>query len=146
MIQIRPYTLNDWEGICQVHDRSRPIELEESIKERSFTPLNEDPESSAFLQCRILVACEDDKVIGFSGSHEDYLGWLYLDPAYIGRGIARQLLKECLKYTGPHAWTVTLAENKRALKLYQNEGFKVKTSFLSDEEGHVCEAYKLTRD
>jgi ribosomal protein S18 acetylase RimI-like enzyme len=131
MIQIRPYTLNDWEGICQVHDRSRPIELEESIKERSFTPLNEDPESSAFLQCRILV---------------DYLGWLYLDPAYIGRGIARQLLKECLKYTGPHAWTVTLAENKRALKLYQNEGFKVKTSFLSDEEGHVCEAYKLTRD
>ena len=129
-----------------MHDRSRPLELEESINERSFTPLNEDPESSALQQCRLLVACEDNKVIGFSGSHEDFLGWLYLDPAYMGRGIAKQLLQECLKYTGPHAWTVALAENKTALRLYKSAGFKVKTSFLSDEEGHPCRVYKMTRD
>jgi ribosomal protein S18 acetylase RimI-like enzyme len=146
MIQIRPYTLNDWQGICQVHDRSRPLEFEETQNKREFTPLDKDPDSVALQQCRLLVACEGDKVIGFSGSHEDYLGWLYLDPEYRGRGIARQLLQESLKYTGPHTWTVTLAENKNALKFYESEGFKVTTSFLSEEEGYPCQVFKLKRD
>ncbi|MCB1122944.1 MAG: GNAT family N-acetyltransferase, partial [Verrucomicrobiae bacterium] len=119
MIQIRPYTRNDWEGICKVHDQSRPLEFEETSQSRQFTPLMEDPEGSALQQCRLLVACEDDQVIGFTGSHEDYLGWLYLDPAYRGQGIARKLLKECLKYTGPHTWTVAMAENKTAIRLYE---------------------------
>ena len=97
MIQVRPYTAKDWDGICQVHDRSRPQELEESLNKNQFTPLNEDPENSALQQCRLLVACEDDRVIGFTGSHEDYLGWLYMDPAYRGRGIAKQLLGKALR-------------------------------------------------
>ncbi|MCZ6673147.1 MAG: GNAT family N-acetyltransferase [Verrucomicrobia bacterium] len=146
MIQIRPYTLNDWDGICRVHDRSRPLELQGSCDERAFIPLNDDPESSALHQCRLLVACEGDKIIGFTGSHEDFLGWLYLDPDFTGRGIAKQLLKECLKYIGPHAWTVTLAGNKRAKKLYESAGFTVKSSFLSDDEGFPCRVYKMSRD
>ena len=146
MIQIRPYTLNDWDGICKVHDRSRPLEHSDTPDGRSFTPLKDDPESSALQQCRLLVACEDDRIIGFSGSHETYLGWLYMDPDYSGRGIAKQLLKESLKYTGPHTWTVTFAENKRALKFYESEGFKVKTSFVSDDDGFPCEVFKLSLD
>lgn len=74
MIQIRPYTLNDWEGICKVHDRSRPLELNDSPDGRTYTPLKDDPESAALQQCRLLVACEGDRIIGFSGSHESYLG------------------------------------------------------------------------
>lgn len=146
MIQIRPYTLNDWDGICQVHDRSRPLELDGTSDGRTFTPLKEDPESSALHQCRLLVACEGDRIIGFSGSHEEYLGWLYLDPDYSGRGIARLLLKESLKYTGPHAWTVTFAGNKKARAFYESEGFRIRNSFLTDEEGFPCEVYKMSRD
>ena len=146
MIHIRPYTLNDWDGICNVHDRSRPLELDDSAQDRNYTPLKDDPENAALQQCRLLVACEGDKIIGFSGSHESYLGWLYLDPDYTGQGIGRQLLKESLKYTGPHTWTVTLAENKRAQKLYESEGFKVRGSFISDEEGFPCEVFKMSLD
>ena len=146
MIQIRPYTINDWDGICKVHDRSRPLEINGSINGTTFTPLKDDPESAALQQCRLLVACEGDRIVGFSGLHEEYLGWLYLDPDYQGRGISRQLLKESLKYTGPHAWTVAFAENKRALKLYESMGFKIKTSFQTEEEGIPCEVYKLSRD
>ena len=129
-----------------MHDRSRPVELAGSCDERAFIPLKEDPENTAFLQCRLLVACEGDKVIGFSGSHEEYLGWLYLDPEYTGRGIARLLLKESLKYTGPHAWTVTLANNTRAMKLYESEGFKVTDTFISTDEGFPCRVCTMARD
>lgn len=146
MIYIRPYTLNDWDSICKVHDRSKPHELDGNHLDRTFTPLKDDPESTTLQQCRLLVACEGDKVVGFSGSHETYIGWLYLDPEYTGKGIGRQLLKESLKYTGPHAWTVTLADNKRAQKLYESEGFKVSASFKSDDEGFPCEVFKMTQD
>lgn len=146
MIHIRPYTLNDWDGICQVHDRSRLLETQESNTQRSLIPLKDDPDGSALHQCRLLVVCEGDKIIGFSGSHEEYLGWLYLDPEYMGRGIARELLKESLKYTGPHAWTVTFVENKRAQKFYESEGFKVRNSFISDDEGYPCQVYRMSRD
>lgn len=146
MIQIRPYTLNDWEGICNVHDRSRPLELNDSPDGRNFTPLKDDPESAALQQCRLLVACEGDRIIGFSGSHESYLGWLYTDPEYADQGIGRQLLKESLKYTGPHAWTVTFAENKKARQLYESEGFTIKASFVSDDEGFPCEVFKMSLD
>lgn len=146
MIQIRPYTLNDWEGICKVHDRSRPLEHKNTPDGFSYIPLKEDPESVALQQCRLLVACEGDRIIGFSGSHESYLGWLYMDPEYSGRGIARQLLKESLKYTGPHAWTVTFADNKRARRFYEREGFTVKDSFVSDDEGFPCEVFRMSLD
>ena len=92
MIQIRPYTLNDWDGICKVHDRSRPLELSDTPDGRSFTPLKEDPEGTALQQCRLLVACEGDRIVGFSGSHETYLGWLYMDPDYSGLHARQQVV------------------------------------------------------
>jgi GNAT superfamily N-acetyltransferase len=145
MIQIRPFTLNDWDGICQVHDRSRPIELKDSNIEHSFIPMKEDPESAGLQQCRLLVACDGNRVIGFSGSHEEYLGWLYMDPAYAGRGFTKQLLKESLKYIGPHAWTIALAGDKKSQKLYEDEGFTIRNSFISDDEGFPCEVFKMSR-
>ena len=145
MIRIRPFTRNDWDGVCQVHDRSRPLELQDEQIPLDLIPLKEDPEGAVLQQCRLLVACEGDRIIGFSGSREAYLGWLYLDPDYTGRGIAKQLLKESLKYTGPRTWTVTRATNKRAQALYESEGFSVRDSFVSDDDGYPCEVFKMAR-
>ncbi len=146
MFIIRPYTQNDWNDVCHVHDRSRSVELKEANTEHPFMPLNEDPESGMMEQCRLLVACEEDgEVVGFSGSREEYLGWLYVDPDHMGKGVARTLLKESLKYTGPKAWTVTLAENKRARDLYESEGFSSETTYDSDDDGYPCKVTKMVR-
>ncbi|NET40102.1 MAG: GNAT family N-acetyltransferase, partial [Cyanothece sp. SIO1E1] len=134
------------DGICRVHDRSRPLELKDAPSGYSHTPLKEDPESEALKQCRLLVACEGNRVIGFSGSHESFLGWLYMDPEYAGRGIGKKLLNESLKYTGPHTWTVTLADNQSARKLYESAGFTVKDTFVSDDEGFPCKVCKMGMD
>jgi len=145
MFFIRPYTPKDWDGICQVHDRSLPLELGARDIPDKVTSLKEDPESMSLQNCRLLVACEDEHIVGFSGCHDDFLGWLYVDPQYNGRGIGRSLLRESLKYTGPHAWTITYTNNTRGIHLYESEGFTIENQFESDDDGNTRSCYRLSR-
>jgi len=145
MFFIRPYTPKDWDGVCQVHDRSRPFEFGQQDRPAQVTSLKEDPESFSIQNCRLLVACEDDHIVGFSGCHDDFLGWLYVDPRYSGKGIGRKLLREALKYTGPHAWTITYTDNSRGIHLYESEGFAVEHQFDEDDEGATRHCCRLMR-
>jgi GNAT superfamily N-acetyltransferase len=145
VVEIREFRESDWEGICRVHDLARPIELRGSCDPRAFIPLAFDPEREELRRCRVFVACDREDVVGFVGQNGDYLAWLYVDPAYHGRGIGRELLRRVIPLLGPTAWTITLAGNLPALRLYESEGFAIQRTFEGDNAGYPCTSHRLER-
>lgn len=143
---IRPYKPDDWPAVCAVHDRARPDELHGSCDSRAFVPLAEDQEDGAnFLRSQKFVACmgEGGQIVGFVGVDGTYLSWLYVDPAYYGRGIGRQMLRFAVELMGPEGWTVTLAGNTRARRLYESEGFQVIRTSQGSNAGYPCISLRM---
>ena len=144
---VRDYVpATDWGQICRVHDLARPLELSGSCDARAFVPLEQDPESEEIAACRMWVSCDNTgTVVGFSGVHEQYIAWLYVDPCHQGHGVGRRLLRQALAVAGPEAWTIALAGNNRALALYRSEGFDTAHTFESDNAGYPCICVRLQR-
>ena len=91
------------------------------------------------------VAFEDDKVIGFVGVDENYLAWLYVDPDHYGRGIGRELLRIGIREMGEDAWTIVLDGNKKAMALYESEGFTEEKRFDGNNNGYPCVCVRMKR-
>ena len=143
-ITIREYCDNDWPMVCAVHDRARPDELRGSCDPRAFVPLAaEQDDTASFQRSRKFVACVGEQVVGFVGIDGTYLSWLYVDPAYYGQGIGRRLLRLGLQLIGPQAWTIVLAGNIRAQRLYESEGFRVVRIYESTNAGYPCTCVQL---
>ncbi|MCI0745264.1 MAG: GNAT family N-acetyltransferase [Verrucomicrobia subdivision 3 bacterium] len=141
---IRPYNTEDWPAVCAVHDQARKDELRGSCDPRAFVSLAADQVDAAnFERSRKFVACLETQVVGFVGVDGTYVSWLYVDPAYYGRGIGRQLLRLAVRLIGPEAWTVALAGNMRARRLYESEGFQVVRVFEGSNAGYPCQCVQL---
>ena len=145
MTEYRDYQEADWQAICQIHDHARPDELAGSCDPRGFTPIEQDEEVEDLKRHKKFVACEDGKVVGFVGVDEDYLAWLYIDPDYYGKGIGRELLRMGIREIGEGAWTIALEGNKKAIALYESEGFQEISRFEGDNNGYPCTCLKLKR-
>lgn len=140
----RAYSDADWGAVCAVHDRARPDELRGSCDPRAFVPLAEDlGDAENFRRSQKFVACIGEQVVGFVGVDGTYLSWLYVDPAWYGRGIGRLLLRMGVGLIGPNAWTVALAGNARARSLYDSEGFRVVRTYDSTNAGYPCVSVQL---
>ena len=142
-MQIRDFQDSDWDGLCRVHDRARPLELDGSCDPRGFVPLVEDPEAEDLKRCRIFVATDGPEIVGFVAHNADYLAWLYVDPDYQKRGVGRALLRRVLPLMGPTAWTICLSGNLPALRLYESEGFVIVRTFEGDNAGYPCTCHRL---
>ena len=145
MITYRNYEDNDWQAICQIHDRARPDELKGSCDPRGFIPIEQDKEVEDLKRSKKFVACEGETVVGFVGVDEDYLAWLYVDPSHYGKGIGRELLRIGIREIGEGAWTIVLDGNKSAIKLYESEGFQETSRFNGENNGYPVTCIKLKR-
>lgn len=145
MITYRNYEDKDWQAICQIHDRARPDELKGSCDPRGFIPIEEDKEIEDLRASKKFVACEDETVIGFVGVDDDYLAWLYVDPSHYGKGIGRELLRIGIREIGEGAWTIVLDGNKKAIALYESEGFQEISRFDGENNGYPCTCLKLKK-
>jgi len=143
IISIRNFKDKDWSDICQIHNLARPDELLGSCDPRGFVPIEQDQEVAHLQLCKKQVATIDGRIVGFVGVHEGYLGWLYIHPDYYGRGIGRKLLQSGLKLINGKAWTIALAGNTKAIKLYQSEGFREINRYESDNAGYPCTCVRL---
>ena len=145
MITYREYQEPDWKAICQIHDRARPDELLGSCDPRAFVPIEQDKEVEELKTSRKFVACDEEKVVGFVGVDDKYLGWLYIDPDHYGKGIGRELLKIGIREIGAGAWTIALDGNQKAISLYESEGFKEVKRFAGNNAGYPCTCIRLER-
>ncbi len=143
MITYRKYEDTDWQAICKIHDRARPDELKGSCDPEAFVPIEQDKEVDDLKRSKKIVACDDKKVVGFVGTDNDYLAWLYVDPDYYSKGIGRQLLKIGIREIGKNAWTIVLEGNKKAFALYESEGFIEFNRFEGNNAGYPCVGIKM---
>lgn len=144
-IEIRAYRERDWDAVCKVHDAARPDELEGSCDPRAFIPLRQDPEAEELKQSKILVAQAKDEVVAFIAWDGDYIGWLYVQPDHYRQGIGRRLLQAALARVGAHAWTIVLAGNRAAQRLYASEGFKTQHRLDSENAGYPVTCLRMVR-
>jgi ribosomal protein S18 acetylase RimI-like enzyme len=143
-LTMRAYRDDDWRAVCGVHDRARPDELLGSCDARAFVPLaDEQDDAESFQRSQKFVACLEEQIVGFVGIDGTYLSWLYVDPTYSGRGIGRRLLRLAVQHIGPQAWTVVLAGNMRARRLYDSEGFQIVHTYASANAGYPCLCVRL---
>lgn len=142
----REYVGEDWHRICEIYDLARPKELEGSCDPRAFIPIRDDTEVEGLKLCKKLVACADESIGGFVGFSADHLAWLYVDPAFQGRGIGRALMEAALqRIGGQSAWTVVLEGNHPARRLYDSLGFKLVERFEGNNAGYPCIGLRLSR-
>ena len=141
---VRPYLEADWGAVCAIHDRSRKDELAGSCDPRAFVPLAAEQEDAlSFHRSRKFVACLGNPLVGFVGIDGSYVSWLYVDPVYYRQGIGRHLLRMAVRLIGSQAWTIALAGNTRARRLYESEGFEVVRTFEGSNAGYPCACVQL---
>ncbi|MGB3404446.1 MAG: GNAT family N-acetyltransferase [Microcoleaceae cyanobacterium] len=154
MITIRPYFNSDWQAVCRVHDRAQPDEFVESENEYALIPLAENKNiCKIFPACHRFVACEttdatlhnQTQVVGVIAAYRSYITLLYVDPDYQHQKIGKRLLKVILNIIGSPAWTVVIADNYRARKFYQGQGFQEVSLFPGEIMGKSCEFIRLRR-
>ncbi len=145
ILSIRPFQPADWESICEIHDQARLDELKGSCDPRGFIPIREDPEVEHLKSCQKIVAVDGNRVAGFIGVDQEYVGWLYIHPDYYRQGLGRRLLRAGLELTPDKAWTIALENNLPALTLYHSEGFHETNRYESDNAGYPVTCVRLER-
>lgn len=122
-ISIRPYAPQDWARLQAIHDPARRQELALAGLAEAFIPLAQAAENEDLFGYRMDVAELAGTVAGFVAFSADELAWLYVDPAYMRRGIGRALVRHALQNTARPLGVEVLVGNQPALALYQAEGF-----------------------
>ncbi|MCI5957371.1 MAG: GNAT family N-acetyltransferase [Clostridiales bacterium] len=148
-IIIRNYDKSDWPAIERIHDSARKMELKNANLEAAFLPLRIAAERENLMDYDgIFVAEWNHIVAGFAACTDEELAWLYVDPAYMHRGIGRKLSQHALSVF-PHIRCVeVLKGNIPAKKLYESLGFhfvKMEKGRMPGNEDFSVEVYLMQR-
>ena len=134
-LRIRPYSDGDWDAVCEVHDRARPVELESLGPPKGFAGMAEVAEADRFYEGRTFVATSGDSLVGFVTIENEELTWLYVEPSLRGRGIGRALVEHVLPMLGRDAFLLCAAGNLPARRFYEECGFVLAAEFPGSAEG-----------
>ena len=87
-----------------------------------------------FQQLQVFCLTEHDKVIGFLGLAELKIEMLFLDPAYIGKGLGYKLMDYAVNTLKANAVDVN-EQNTKATDFYEKYGFEVYERTAKDDQG-----------
>jgi ribosomal protein S18 acetylase RimI-like enzyme len=122
-MKIRPYTVMDWNRVCEIHDAARRDELAAAGLSDAFLTLAETADNEGFHDYEIRVAERDGNVLGFVAFTTEELAWLYVDPHFYGKGIGSGLIQAALCETAAPLTAEVLDGNVAALATYSKAGF-----------------------
>ncbi len=122
-MKVRRYQTSDWPRLCIIHDLARMDELRAANLVEAFLPLEVAAEKEDLFDYEILVAEEDNLVLGFIAYSQDELTWLYVDPSFYRMGVGRLLTRSVLEARPGGICIEVLQGNDAALKFYKSIGF-----------------------
>lgn len=123
-MKIKQYEDKYFEQLCNVMDAGRMQELQSENLEGVFLPLKDAPYLDFLLNCKIYLALEGEKVLGFVGFLPNNLEFVYVSPDAQGQGVGSQLIEKALNEMDRPVQLEVFTHNQRAKKLYENFGFK----------------------
>ncbi len=124
-MSIRPYTADDWERVCQIHDAARRDELEAAGLSEAYLTLQQIAENEGFHDYVIRVAEVGERVLGFVAFTGEELAWLYVDPVAYGKGVGTSLIRAALLESKAPMSAEVLDGNAAAIALYLKTGFRL---------------------
>lgn len=77
---------------------------------------------------------DDHSLIGFSSTNHNHLEMLFLDPAKIGQGYGKQIIKALIRDFGVTTVDVN-KDNENAKMFYLKSGFSIVGESLTDDAG-----------
>ena len=145
-VVIRSYKDEDWKGVCRVHDRSRPYEVENFMpQELVMTMERAVVEEDNFFESKKFVATDEQgKIIGFICIQGDELTWLYVDPDYHGQGVGTALVEHVRSGLGKDGFVLCTQENEKGFCFYQKVGFQPVAFFPGSVQGYPCTCVRMT--
>ena len=90
----------------------------------------------------LLVAIDDDNIVGFAGIFEDKLEMLFIDPVYFGQGMGYTLINYCFKQYNIQFVDVN-EQNPQAAGFYRHLGFQVFERTETDGQGNPFPILKM---
>ncbi len=130
--------------MCEIYDLSKPDELSGVIPRESILPLATDPAMNAlFLASKIVVMESIGRVIGFCGSRDSYITWLFVHPAFRRKGVATALIHEMLARLRKPVTLNVMMSNTPARAFYERIGFSLEREFQGNFQGNPCNVAKL---
>ncbi len=142
MIKIRKYHSDDWERLCEIHDKARKDELEGSVDLDAFKTLEDTFENEGLFDGEVFVAEFEGEVNGFISFEKSEITWLYVDPKNYGKGLGSLLLKTSLSHCDKKVEVEVLHNNARSIAFYEKHGFRIVKKMEGVLEGN--EKYKAT--
>lgn len=82
----------------------------------------------------ITLACDGEEPVGFIALIDDFIGGLFVQPAWHRRGVGRLLVNAASRQVGPLKVEV-YAANTNAIRFYEVSGFVPTTERATDDRG-----------
>ena len=143
-MHIRPFAPDDWQSICEIHDRCKPDEMAGVLDRSAIQPIEHDPATqSLYRQSSIRVIDDGRHIAGFTGTIGRYVSALFVLPEYRTRGFATALMRSVMDVAdGPICLNVG-KQNATALRLYERLGFATDVEFVSAVSGRDVHVLRM---
>lgn len=123
-MKIKAYEKQYFDRLGMVMDKARMQELKSENLEQVFVAFRDAPYLDYLMSCKIFLAFEDVKLVGFIGFKPGKIEFIYVDPDKQGRGIATMLMEKALNKLKRPIKLEVFTNNKQAKSLYKKFGFK----------------------
>lgn len=123
-MKIKAYEKQYFDQLGMVMDKARMQELKSENLEQVFVAFRDAPYLDYLMSCKIFLAFEDEKLVGFIGFKPGKIEFIYVDPDKQGRGIATMLMEKALNELKRPIKLEVFTNNKQAKSLYKKFGFK----------------------
>lgn len=123
-MKIKAYEKQYFDQLGMVMDKARMQELKSENLEQVFVAFRDAPYLDYLMSCKIFLAFEDVKLVGFIGFKPGKVEFIYVDPDKQVRGIATMLMEKALNELKRPIKLEVFTNNKQAKSLYKKFGFK----------------------